>query len=141
VAHFLLLFGFVWWIYRQLILDLSNADLDKFDWRRSSNRGWKILHGDVFRPPQRASSLVALNPHGAFVILLIVFFSVSPVGRTCNTAVLVYFVTAVSGGAAAVSFGNSFGIQTWLWLAWGAFLGVDKFVGISAQFWAQRFST
>jgi hypothetical protein len=74
-----------------------------------------------------------LNPDGAFVMPLIVFFSVSPVERTFNTAVLVCFAPAVSGGATAVSFGNSFGIQPWLRLPLGAFLGVDEFVVILSR--------
>jgi hypothetical protein len=153
-AQLLFLFGLIWWIYRQLISDSSNADFDDFDWQRSSDRGWKILHGDVFRPPQRASLLAALGGSSlhmaVFVVLLVFVFAMSPAerssSRTFNTAVLVYLATAVSGGVAAVSFGNSFSIRTWLRLALGAvlvapaaLLGVDGFVGILSKIFGAGF--
>jgi transmembrane 9 superfamily protein 3 len=111
--------GTIAWICPRLVIDTGAEGVEV------GNQGWKIIHGDVFRPPRSPHLLAVIGGSSlhitAFVLVLIVgllgaSYEFSRVGLT----VAAYVLTAIFAGIGAASLGNSFGIRKRLPLAVGA---------------------
>ena len=132
IAHGALFILLVFSIIKQMIADFDKQnmmrDFDDFDLQASNDRGWKILHGDVFRPPHNPgllSMIVGFGLQIAFVLVtVIVYFYIcgTPNDRegVLHTILNVYTVTAVIAGCVATAVGSSFGQKKWLRLALGS---------------------
>ena len=65
-------------ILRRMFADFDHStsikDFDDFDFQSTSDRGWKILHGDVFRPPKSSGLLTVLISTGFHLGVALFFF-------------------------------------------------------------------
>jgi hypothetical protein len=130
-VEFIVLYFLIYLIYKQLISDQSSSnDFDDFDFQKSSEKGWKILHGDVFRPPSHAATLSCLVGSGCQLLLTVVLFAGAsallsvdqPRNWPCDLVVLVYVGTSVVAGFGGAAIGNSVGVQKWLRVSLGSAL-------------------
>lgn len=115
-------------IYRQMMSDFDHKAIDLQDLTVSSDRSWKILHGDVFRSPTNSSLLYILASHGfclaisAFSTFL--YFSIKGVPRKSGTRVQIFLMIYVSlstvSGWFATALSFMFAQKKWLRLVFGA---------------------
>jgi uncharacterized membrane protein len=121
-----IVYGFIVFVYRQLVSDsASPAGFDDFDRQRSVERGWKMIHADVFRSPEFPRALAVLagaGLHAAVAALCFCFVKMAvPVDQpprfSATLAVVVFVVSAGFAGFSAVAYANSFGIRHWSKLA------------------------
>lgn len=84
--------------------------------------GWKLVHGDVFRPPKHALALSVLVGNGAqlfmmagftIVIALVGFLSPSNRGSLATVMILLYTVFGCVGGYAGARVYKFFGGEKW----------------------------
>jgi transmembrane 9 superfamily protein 3 len=106
---------------------IQDAAFEGFDVDAGSERGWKALHGDVFRPPPRLplwSLLAGAAGHFFAAALVYSWLTVrqpGPAGeRGVLDALLAYAVSAPVAGFCAVTLGRAFNYQKWLRLALGS---------------------
>jgi transmembrane 9 superfamily protein 2/4 len=111
--------GVIEWICSRLVVDTGAESAEVGD------QEWKIIQGDVFRPPRWSHLLAVIGGSSlhitTFVLVLIVglmgaSYEFSRLGLTITA----YLLTAIFAGIGAVCLGNSFGIRKWLRLAFGA---------------------
>ena len=120
----LLIFYF---IYRQIMSDFESSKkstiFDDFDELQSSDyRGWKILHGDVFRNPNFGSFLSSLVGSGSqlFFISIITLFIcyLQPMEKSnlnaFNYFFFFYILCSLISGFISSTFGYSFQERHWL---------------------------
>ncbi|KAJ4846753.1 hypothetical protein Tsubulata_010238 [Turnera subulata] len=100
-------------------------DLRKFsngDEEEEKEVGWKYIHGDVFRYPQKLSLFCSVLGTGTQLLTLICFIFVLAFvgilypysrGTLCTSCVLLYALTCVVGGYTAASFHNQFAETGW----------------------------
>jgi transmembrane 9 superfamily protein 3 len=128
-----IVWGLIYGICRQILLDSAKSEVDdRFDWQKSADRGWKMLHGDVFRTPPRSFLFSLLVGGGCAVICVCLTFalfaSLSSLDKPRHYFVILglilWVLAAFIGGLGAVSCGNSFGEGKWLRLALGSVLAV-----------------
>ena len=86
--------------------------------------GWKLIHGDVFRPPVSLSLFTALVGSGAhlFVMTLLLltlavggFFSLARRGSIVAACILLYVVTAFVGGFVTARLYKKLKGTAWVW--------------------------
>jgi transmembrane 9 superfamily protein 2/4 len=139
-VQFILLCGFICYLYWQMISDSSAGDhFDDLDAEVSSEKGWKFCHGDVFRAPNRAPLLAILAGAGFQMALMLVLFLVwrtfasidQPPRRSFHVVAVLYSVTSVFAGLSSVAYGNALGIGKWLRLAFGAVLLIPAALALS----------
>ena len=94
-------------IIRTLRRDIAKYNQDDSLEEAMEETGWKLVHGDVFRPPQRAKLLCALVGSGVqiFLMALITIFfatlgmlSPSSRGSLMTAAITLYNFMGVLGG-------------------------------------------
>ena len=108
-------------LLRALHKDISRYNqLDEED--PQEEFGWKLVHGDVFRPPARFMTLTVLVGSGAqlwlmsFITLLFAalgFLSPSNRGALVTTIVISYVLSASWGGFIAARMYKMFGGENW----------------------------
>ncbi|OHS94697.1 Transmembrane 9 superfamily member 3 [Tritrichomonas foetus] len=111
--------------YNRLIQD---AAFDSFEVDINSEKGWKALHGDVFRPPFRLSPLSMICGAGTqFFVFLLVFSmlnsnkdGIKAANNGLSFGLIIYIITSPVCGFAAVTFGRAFGVLKWLRIALGS---------------------
>jgi len=108
---------------------IHEATLDGFEIDINTERGWKILHGDVFRPPNRVAILSIISGAGMQAVFCLVVFSgvASLSNKLYNIDMLKYFfiifvLASPVSGFFSVSFGKAFGIMKWLRFAFASSL-------------------
>jgi transmembrane 9 superfamily protein 3 len=107
--------------------NVQDAVFEGFDIDTSSEKGWKVLHGDVFRPPRSLAlwSILAGAGIHCFVCLL-VYAALSTIDtryerdRGVAYAIISFVSTAPIAGFFAVVIGRAFNYQKWLRLALGS---------------------
>jgi transmembrane 9 superfamily protein 2/4 len=133
----------IWLISRQLISEQSSStDFDDFDSQRSFDKGWKVLQGDVFRPPSHPTSLSALTGSGCHLLLtLLLFCAISahssvdqPRNWPFELSLLLYVATSLIAGFVGCVVVNSFGVQKWLRVSLGASLSLQRSGDLRARF-------
>jgi len=86
--------------------------------------GWKLIHGDVFRPPVSLSLFTAIVGAGAhlFVMTLVLlslavggFFSLARRGSIVAASILLYVVTAFVGGFVTARLYKKLKGTSWVW--------------------------
>jgi transmembrane 9 superfamily protein 1 len=86
--------------------------------------GWKMIHGDVFRPPQYVNLFCAVLGAGAqifatvFVLLVCVLlgaFKVTKRGALVTAMILIYALCAVFGGMVSARFFKELKGKNWVW--------------------------
>lgn len=123
LAMVVLLVGFVTFILarvlnkdyqRYKLLEEGDADADE--------TGWKLLHGDVFRPPPMLSLFAAIMGSGTQLLLLFLMMLTlavvgvfNPYGRGTMYAaiILLYSITAIVSGVVSAWFYTRFGGKAW----------------------------
>jgi len=108
-------------LLRALHKDISRYNhLDEEDAQEDS--GWKLVHGDVFRPPQRFMLLSVLVGSGAqlwlmscvtLVFAALGFLSPSNRGSLITTIIVSYILSAAWGGYMSARFYKMFGGEDW----------------------------
>jgi dolichyl-phosphate-mannose--protein O-mannosyl transferase len=86
--------------------------------------GWKLIHGDVFRPPNMMNLFVALIGSGAqmfftiFILLLCVLFEVFRItkrGALLTAMIMIYAVCGFFGGLIAGRLYKQLKGKSWVW--------------------------
>ncbi|KAF2213441.1 hypothetical protein CERZMDRAFT_117221 [Cercospora zeae-maydis SCOH1-5] len=100
--------------------DLNDHGVDDGDMHDDS--GWKLVHGDVFRPPKHALALSILVGNGAqlfmmagftIVFAVVGFLSPSNRGSLATMMILLYTLFGCVGGYAGARVYKSFGGEKW----------------------------
>ncbi|KAM3413761.1 Transmembrane 9 superfamily member [Cercospora zeina] len=100
--------------------DLNDHGVDDGDMHDDS--GWKLVHGDVFRPPKHALALSVLVGNGAqlfmmagftIVFAVVGFLSPSNRGSLATMMILLYTLFGCVGGYAGARVYKSFGGDKW----------------------------
>ncbi|CAK1366975.1 Transmembrane 9 superfamily member 9 [Cercospora beticola] len=100
--------------------DLNDNGVDDGDMHDDS--GWKLVHGDVFRPPKHALALSVLVGNGAqlfmmagftIVFAVVGFLSPSNRGSLATMMILLYTIFGCVGGYAGARVYKSFGGDKW----------------------------
>ena len=107
---------------------LQEAALDGFELDITIERGWKTLHGDVFRPPRHIHTLSILSGAGihlgigSLIYASINYFFDFYKGRDSllSLGFLIFILSSPFSGLFSVSFGRAFGITKWLRIAFGS---------------------
>jgi hypothetical protein len=97
---------------------------DGFDLDTGSEKGWKVLHSDAFRPPRRVALWSILGTSGIhFFFASAVYAALSHLDKlpqrdaVVTRGLSVFVLTAPLAGFLAVTIGRVFGYQKWLRLA------------------------
>ncbi|KAK8885376.1 Transmembrane 9 superfamily member 3 [Tritrichomonas musculus] len=101
----------------------QEAAFDGFEVEINTEKGWKALHGDVFRPPKHLSFLSMICGSGVHFFIFFILFSVlysKGNSSPFSFGLLIYTITAPFSGFAAVTFGRVFEVTKWLRLAFGS---------------------
>jgi hypothetical protein len=100
---------------------------DGFDLDTGSEKGWKALHSDVFRPPRRVALWSILAGSGAYFFFASAIYAalshvdeLFPRDGVVRRGLSVFVLTAPVAGFLAVTIGRAFGYQKWLRLAFGS---------------------
>jgi transmembrane 9 superfamily protein 3 len=112
-------------LFRSLGNDLlryrNEADVNSFELDFCPERGWKVVHADVFRPPPFSAFLSVLIGVGAHVssavllLLLMLFFgSLLDRGTTVLIGFFCYSATALLGGYVAAALYKRWGGRHWI---------------------------
>ncbi|CAD7698457.1 unnamed protein product [Ostreobium quekettii] len=106
--------------YAKYTLDLN--DMDSLEQEISEESGWKLVHGDVFRPPPRLPLLSALV--GTGVQLSVLFFFVLLItiagtlfesrGTILTSLIACYTITSLIGGYTSGGFYARHGGTAWI---------------------------
>ncbi|EAY08425.1 hypothetical protein TVAG_354840 [Trichomonas vaginalis G3] len=116
-------------LYNQMMSDFEHStQLDLQDLTFSADRGWKILHGDVFRSPKYSSLLFMLASHGLSLVISVIgtfgYCMAKGIPRKSGTRIQLFLFSYIAGNvlcgwfAAAISF--LFSQKKWLRLVFGA---------------------
>ena len=128
-------------ISKQMItdFDISNESkgkvLDDFD-EQDANKGWKALHGDVFRPPSNACVLSVLsglgcNAAAALFIASFVAFVFNDYGERkylFSLFIKAFLFSGIFSGMTSTAFGKSMNQKKWEKLAIYSVLGFFSFL-------------
>ncbi|KAI3384256.1 hypothetical protein SNEBB_002282 [Seison nebaliae] len=84
--------------------------------------GWKLIHGDVFRPPSNLiffCSLIANGAHAAIVTLVVVLLAnvgelYNERGSLLSTVIFIYSICAIVNGFVGGSYYSKMGGQYWI---------------------------
>lgn len=101
----------------------QEAAFDGFEAEVNTEKGWKALHGDVFRPPKQLSFLSMICGSGVHFFIFITIFTIFHFKNNNSLfsfGIFIYIITSPFSGFAAVSFGRVFEVTKWLRLAFGS---------------------
>lgn len=105
---------------------IQEAAFDGFEVDVNIEKGWKALHGDVFRPPSYLTILSMICGSGIhFLIFSLVYFIFNSIDLNESLftyGLVIYILTSPLSGFATVSFAKAFGLTKWLRLAFGSCL-------------------
>lgn len=116
-------------IIKQMITDMMKPntmnDFDDFDLQSTCDRGWKMLHGDVFRNPKHTVLLSILGGSSfqisIVVVLSTLILSLQPIDNHREyyliLALILYILCSILCGIVSVAYSNSFGERKWLRIA------------------------
>ncbi|CAI9298288.1 unnamed protein product [Lactuca saligna] len=107
---------------RTLYRDISNYNKQEEESKFEQETGWKLLHGDVFRPPVNSDLLCVYVGSGvqfsgmilaAMIFALLGFLSPSNRGGLMTALLLLWVLMAVFGGYATTRLYKSFKKSNW----------------------------
>jgi transmembrane 9 superfamily protein 3 len=126
---------------------IQDAALDGFEVDAGNEKGWKALHGYVFRPPVRIAWWAILGSSGLqFLFATFVYAGRSHFGgsfardSTFTQGLKAFVISEPVGGFFAVTIGGAFNYQKWLRLAFGTVLLIPvmfAFVYVVTSFWGK----
>ena len=102
--------------------NISMSRFDGFELDNQSEKGWKAVHGDVFRPPCNVSYAACLSGAGVHIALTICIYTLYVwKGETSFPALIAAFaLTSSLCGFTSASIAQAFGMRKWLRMSFGS---------------------
>lgn len=135
IVQLTILLIIIYLIYNQMMADfeISNQtliDFDEFE-QKTKDKGWKMLHGDIFRSPDHTTMFSILTSSGShffhtlfFTLILCSFYNLTSgiekvKDSLFNTFLIAFILTSFMSGFTATTMSYAFAIRQWLRLVLG----------------------
>ena len=102
----------------------SMSRFDGFEFENISEKGWRSVHGDVFRPPKYLSKISILSGCGVHLAIVLVIYSIFAwlYDVSFSYMILLFCIFSPVSGFIAASVGQAFGNRQWLALSLGSII-------------------